>query len=170
MRTMKVHISPEQRAFIREGIESGRFRTEEDAVQEALALWEERERLRSEILAAVDKAENSITRGEGRTITRASMRHSQRRQTTRSFAHLPKAEFQYPLMPRHRLAPEAEAELDEIWLYVARESGSFEIADHVIDNITERFWLLTRRPHIGRTRDDLRPGLLSFPAGNYVII
>ena len=34
----------------------------------------ERERLRSEILAAVDKAENSITRGEGRTITRASMR------------------------------------------------------------------------------------------------
>ncbi len=73
-------------------------------------------------------------------------------------------------MPRHRLAPEAEAELDEIWLYVARESGSFEIADHVIDNITERFWLLTRRPHIGRTRDDLRPGLLSFPAGNYVII
>ena len=56
MRTMKVHISPEQRAFIREGIESGRFRTEEDAVQEALALWEERERLRSEILAAVDKA------------------------------------------------------------------------------------------------------------------
>ena len=71
---MKVHISPEQRAFIREGIESGRFRTEEDAVHEALALWEERERLRSEILAAVDKAENSITRGEGRTITRASMR------------------------------------------------------------------------------------------------
>ena len=163
MRTMKVHISPEQRAFIREGIESGRFRNEEDAVQEALALWEERERLRSEILAAVDKAENSITRGEGRTITRASMRHSQRRQTTRSFAHLPKAEFQYPLMPRHRLAPESG-------FYVARESGSFEIADHVIDNITERFWLLTRRPHIGRTRDDLRPGLLSFPAGNYVII
>ena len=71
---MKVNISPDQRAFIREAIESGRFRSEEDALQEALALWEERERARSEILAAVDKAEDSIARGKGRIITRTSMR------------------------------------------------------------------------------------------------
>jgi putative addiction module CopG family antidote len=71
---MKVNISPDQKAFIREAIENGRFRSEEDALQEALALWEERERARSEILAAVDKAEDSIARGEGRIITRASMR------------------------------------------------------------------------------------------------
>ena len=71
---MKVNISPDQKAFIREAIESGRFRREEDALQEALALWEERERVRSEILAAVDKAEDSIARGDGRIITRASMR------------------------------------------------------------------------------------------------
>jgi putative addiction module CopG family antidote len=49
---MNVNISPDQKAFIREAIESGRFRSEEDALQEALALWEERERARSEILAA----------------------------------------------------------------------------------------------------------------------
>jgi plasmid stabilization system protein ParE len=30
-----------------------------------------------------------------------------------------------------RLAPEAEAELDDIWYYIARESHSIEIADRV---------------------------------------
>lgn len=71
---MKVHISPDQKAFIREAIESGRFRKEEDALQEALALWKARERVRAEILGAVAKAEDSIARGEGRIITRASLR------------------------------------------------------------------------------------------------
>jgi hypothetical protein len=39
----------------------------------------------------------------------------------------------------HRVAPEAEAELDNIWDYVAKESGSTEIADRLIDSIAERF-------------------------------
>jgi len=43
------------------------------AVKEALSLWEERERRRLEILAAVDEAEASLTRGEGRPITQESM-------------------------------------------------------------------------------------------------
>ena len=47
---------------------------EEDAVKEALSLWEERERTRVEILAAVDEAEASLARGEGRVITQESMR------------------------------------------------------------------------------------------------
>jgi toxin ParE1/3/4 len=60
----------------------------------------------------------------------------------------------------HRLSPEAEAELDNIWYYVAKESGSLEIADRLIDSITDSFLLLARHPHIGRQRDaDLRPGL-----------
>ena len=29
----------------------------------------------------------------------------------------------------HRLAPQAGAELDEIWYYIAKESHSIEIAD-----------------------------------------
>jgi toxin ParE1/3/4 len=57
------------------------------------------------------------------------------------------------------------------WYYVTKESGSIEIADRVVDSLTERFFLLARYPHIGRRRDeDLRPGLRSFPAGEYVII
>jgi hypothetical protein len=43
----------------------------------------------------------------------------------------------------HRVARQAEAELDAIWYYVAKESGSIEIADRVVDSITERFFLLS---------------------------
>jgi Arc/MetJ-type ribon-helix-helix transcriptional regulator len=57
-----------------EAIESGRYSREEDALREALSLWEERERTRAEILAAVDLAEASLARGEGRIITEQSMR------------------------------------------------------------------------------------------------
>jgi Arc/MetJ-type ribon-helix-helix transcriptional regulator len=71
---MEVDPTPDQKAFIRQAIESGRLHREEDAVQEALSLWEERERTRAEILTAVDVAEASIARGEGRTITPESIR------------------------------------------------------------------------------------------------
>jgi len=71
---MDVQLTPDQRAFVRQAIESGRIKREEDAVREALSLWEERERARAEILAAVDEAEASIARGEGRGITQESMR------------------------------------------------------------------------------------------------
>jgi len=71
---MEVHLTPDQKAFVRQAIEMGRFRREEDAVQEALSLWEERERRRLEILAAVDEAEASLARGEGHVITQDSMR------------------------------------------------------------------------------------------------
>jgi antitoxin ParD1/3/4 len=71
---MEVQLTPDQKAFVRQAIESGRIRREEDAVKEALSLWEERERVRTEILTAVDSAEASIARGEGRVITQESMR------------------------------------------------------------------------------------------------
>src|SRR5258708_10682427 len=71
---MEVQLTPDQKAFVRQAIESGRLHGEEDAIQEALSLWEERERTRAEILAAVDAAEASLARGEGRAITKESMR------------------------------------------------------------------------------------------------
>lgn len=66
---MDLHLSSDQQALIREGIESGRLRGPEDAFEEAMSLWEERERRRAEILAAVDASELSLARGEGRRIT-----------------------------------------------------------------------------------------------------
>jgi putative addiction module CopG family antidote len=71
---MEVSLTPDQEAFIRQAIESGRFHREEDAVREALSLWEERERKRAEFLATLDDAKASLTRGEGRIITQQSMR------------------------------------------------------------------------------------------------
>jgi toxin ParE1/3/4 len=71
----------------------------------------------------------------------------------------------------HLRSPQADSDLDSIWFYVASESGSAETADRLIDSITERFLLLANYPNIGRRRDDdLRPGLRSFPAGEYIII
>jgi plasmid stabilization system protein ParE len=58
----------------------------------------------------------------------------------------------------HRVALQAEADLENIWVYTASESGNVEIADRVIDSITQRFFLLSRNPRIGRRRDkELRP-------------
>ena len=74
LKGMEVQLTPDQKAFVRHAIESGRLHGELDAVQEALAMWEERERTRAEILAAVDGAEASLARGEGRDITEQSMR------------------------------------------------------------------------------------------------
>lgn len=71
---MDVELTADQREFVQRAIESGRIQTEEDAVRQALALWEERERRRLEILAMVDEAEASLARGEGREITDESMK------------------------------------------------------------------------------------------------
>jgi hypothetical protein len=46
----------------------------EEAVEEALALREERERRRLEILAMLDEADASLARGEGRVITEEAMK------------------------------------------------------------------------------------------------
>src|SRR4051812_10826300 len=55
--TMEVQLTDDQKAFVRQAIDSGRYSREEDALREALSLWESRERRRAEILAAVDQAE-----------------------------------------------------------------------------------------------------------------
>jgi toxin ParE1/3/4 len=70
----------------------------------------------------------------------------------------------------HRLAPQALVDLDDIWSYIYKESSNAVAADNVVDAIVERFHLLSQYPRIGRVRDDLRPGLRSFPVGQYVIL
>jgi plasmid stabilization system protein ParE len=71
----------------------------------------------------------------------------------------------------YRVAPQAESDLDDIWYYVAKESGSIEIASRLIDNMTSRFFLLASFPYMGRSRDeDLGVGSRSFAVGEYVIV
>ena len=50
----------DQQAFIRQAIDSGRYQTPEDAVRDAMARWEEHERSRVELLAALDEAEDDL--------------------------------------------------------------------------------------------------------------
>jgi putative addiction module CopG family antidote len=60
---MEVHLTPDQEAFVRDAIASGRLNRPEDAVEQALLLWEERERRRVEILASLEAAEADIEAG-----------------------------------------------------------------------------------------------------------
>ncbi len=71
---MEVRLTPDQEAFVRRAVESGRFDRAEAAVEEALSLWEERERKRAEFLATLGDAKASLVRGEGCVITQQSMR------------------------------------------------------------------------------------------------
>jgi Arc/MetJ-type ribon-helix-helix transcriptional regulator len=71
---MEVELTADQRAFARHAVEAGRLGSEEEAVKEALALWEERERRRVEFRVTIDEARASLARGEGRLITQESMR------------------------------------------------------------------------------------------------
>ena len=71
----------------------------------------------------------------------------------------------------HRVSPQAEADLDDIWYHVATQSGNVEVADRFIDSLTHRFFLLASHPYIGRARDeDFGVGSRSFPVDDYVIV
>lgn len=70
---MDVELTADQRAFVQRAIAGGRFASEDDAVKEALALWEERERKRLELLVMLDEADASLANGQGIVITDASM-------------------------------------------------------------------------------------------------
>ena len=56
---MQIQLSPEQRSFVEMGIQQGRFRDPEEAMQEALSLWIERERVRLELLAEIEAGDDS---------------------------------------------------------------------------------------------------------------
>lgn len=67
--------------------------------------------------------------------------------------------------------PLAADDLDEIWYYIATEGSSIDVANRLIDSMTNRFFLLARHPHLGRERDaDFGAGSRSFPIGEYVIV
>jgi Arc/MetJ-type ribon-helix-helix transcriptional regulator len=71
---MELNLTPGQQALVRQAIASGRLHDEQQAVQEALALWEDRELARATLIASLDEAEASIDRGEGIEMTPASLR------------------------------------------------------------------------------------------------
>ncbi len=69
---------------------------------------------------------------------------------------------------RYRISADAERDLDEIFLYWA-ERVNLEIADRVVDSITDRFWLLGQHPDAGKAAGTIAAGVKCFPAGKYLI-
>lgn len=51
---------------------------------------------------------------------------------------------------RIRLAPQARDDLDAIWLYVARESGSQALATRAVSSVTDKFKFFAKFPYIGK--------------------
>jgi toxin ParE1/3/4 len=70
-------------------------------------------------------------------------------------------------MPKILKRPQAEDDLDEIWWYIAQDN--LTAADGFLDKIEEHCRTIARTPYIGRSRDELMPGLRSFAIGNYLI-
>ncbi len=71
-------------------------------------------------------------------------------------------------MTRYRVSRDAELDLDEIFHYWAHRVG-VEVADRLIDSITDRFWLLGEHPDAGKPFDELAAGVKCVPAGKYLI-
>jgi len=63
--------------------------------------------------------------------------------------------------------PLAADDIAEIWDHIADDS--LRAADRWIDQLDEQFRMLSTQPLMGRSRDELSPGLRSFPFGRYVI-
>ena len=72
-------------------------------------------------------------------------------------------------MKRLRVSHHAKRDLDGIWRYVANDASSTDAADRVVDSVIAHFALLAKYPHAGRSRDEIDPGLRSFPSGIYLI-
>ncbi len=70
-------------------------------------------------------------------------------------------------MPEILRHPEAEADLDDLWLFIAQDDPVN--ADRFIDRIADTCNLLGENPLMGRSRPELAPDLRSFPVGNYLI-
>jgi predicted transcriptional regulator len=72
---VEIRLSPEQEAHLA-ALATSVGRSPDEIVQEAVAMWEERENARAlaEFRASLDKAEASLDAGKGRVITQESMR------------------------------------------------------------------------------------------------
>ena len=66
-------------------------------------------------------------------------------------------------MNRVRVSGLAEQDLDDIWYEIAKRSGSMEIANGVVDSITDIFPLFGSTPEAGRRPRRYRAGHSNFP-------
>ena len=68
-----------------------------------------------------------------------------------------------------RITREARRELDQIWAYVARTSHSIDTAEKVVGEIVAAINQLAKMPGMGPRRDELIPGIRTYPVYRYLI-
>ena len=64
--------------------------------------------------------------------------------------------------------PRAEQDLEDIYDYTVGEFGEAQ-ADRYIRNLFEAFQRLADTPGIARQRDEVRPGLRSYPVQGHIV-
>lgn len=73
-------------------------------------------------------------------------------------------------MKRFVLTGEAEKDLDDIWFYIARESGDIAPAERVIWRLHQAIVTLADNPEIGRPcSEDIDPSGQWFPVDKYIV-
>jgi toxin ParE1/3/4 len=70
-------------------------------------------------------------------------------------------------MPRVARRPLAQTDILDIWDFIADDS--VVAADRWVDDLDTHFRVLAAQPMMGQARDDLAPGVRSFPIGRYVV-
>jgi toxin ParE1/3/4 len=70
-------------------------------------------------------------------------------------------------MTEPRLTELAEADLDDLWSYIA--TGNPAAADRMADAVLEASRMHVRFPNMGQNRDDLRPGIRRFVVSPFVV-
>lgn len=71
-------------------------------------------------------------------------------------------------MTPYTVAPLAKNDLDEIWMYVAKDNRT--AANQLIEEFYRKFLLLASQSLMGESRDELAAGLRSFSCGNYLLL
>ena len=66
-----------------------------------------------------------------------------------------------------RLTGRAEADLDDLWAFIAARNP--DAADRMVDAVLESSRMHVRFPGMGESRDELRPGLRCFVVPPYVV-
>jgi toxin ParE1/3/4 len=68
-----------------------------------------------------------------------------------------------------RVSAAAEGDLDDIWHYVATNSGSFERANKFVDAITKRLSILAHSPKAGTLGAEIDLDVRGLPVGDYIV-
>jgi len=71
-------------------------------------------------------------------------------------------------LDQYELSTEADQDLEEIFNYTYSHYG-FNQASKYLTEIEDLVWRLVKNPYIGKERNELKPGLRSFPKGSHVI-